>query len=554
MTLYLKYRSRLIDELDLENVRNAFKRISLSKEIPHAFLFSGPKGTGKTSAARILAKIVNCERVKDKKKGARLEYKEPCNKCEQCVSIMNGSNIDIVELDAASHRGIDDIRSLRDAVKLAPAKAKKKVYIIDEAHMLTKEASNALLKTLEEPPDHVIFILATTSPDKLIETIRSRTTSMLFRKANKDELLRSLQRVVRRENLKVKDIKTKNKILEMIAGVSDGSFRDAIKILEQLRTQKVSLNVSSVEKYLYSTRSTDIDKLLSLLLTKNSKDCIRETEDLLARGVTAESLLRLLLGELRESLLAKIEGGEDKWDSAGKRDLISLVKLFTRAVGELRNSYLEQLPLEIAIIEWCEGEIDEGSRPKESPLKDNSKLEDNPSGIKSNTKSAGEKDGDIGYQKGDKDFKGNDEVNDENKINESQKDNSQEKVSRLPDEMWVKILDSVKPINFSIEALLRAAKPIGYDGNTLTLGVLYSFHKERLESSEHRRILEDTIANVIGSPIRIVCKLTPPSGNDKGLGVVARKQSGSMNQEEDRSLTDEEDEDIIKTAKEIFGT
>lgn len=146
MTFYLKYRPKNLDELDITEVSATLKKIVESGNIPHAFLFAGPKGTGKTSAARIIAKIVNC-----------LDKKAPCNECEQCKSITSGNNLDVIELDAASHRGIDDIRSLKDAVKLAPAKARMKVYIIDEAHMLTVEASNALLKTLEEP-QHMLFL------------------------------------------------------------------------------------------------------------------------------------------------------------------------------------------------------------------------------------------------------------------------------------------------------------------------------------------------------------------------------------------------------------
>ncbi len=180
MAYYLIYRSKKIDELDLASVRETLSAIVRSGDIPHAYLFSGPKGTGKTSAARILAKVINCENRKAKSI-------EPCNKCEQCKLIDSGGNIDVIELDAASNRGIDDIRSLRDAVRLSPAKARKKVYVIDEAHMLTTEASNALLKTLEEPPDHVIFILATTNPEKLIGTIRSRTTDVRFKRANSEQ-------------------------------------------------------------------------------------------------------------------------------------------------------------------------------------------------------------------------------------------------------------------------------------------------------------------------------------------------------------------------------
>src|SRR3989344_2706111 len=238
MTLYLKYRSQTLDELDLENVRESLKKIVVKGDIPHAFLFSGPKGTGKTSAARILAKIVNCE---NPPAGG-----EPCNICDQCISIAKGENLDVIELDAASHRGIDDIRALRDAVKLSPARAKKKIYIIDEAHMLTPEASNALLKTLEEPPDHVIFILATTNPEKLIETIRSRVTNILFRNATPTEIVRSLKRVAKGEKLKVED-----DALSVIAQAAGGAFRDAIKILEQVIAEEKELSKEVLEEFLF---------------------------------------------------------------------------------------------------------------------------------------------------------------------------------------------------------------------------------------------------------------------------------------------------------------
>src|SRR3989344_4922885 len=195
MTFYLKYRPQTLVDLDSTPVRESLIKIVESKSIPHAFLFSGPRGTGKTSAARILAKVVNCE---NPPAGG-----EPCNECDQCTSITKGTNMDVIELDAASHRGIDDVRALRDAVKLAPASARKKVYIIDEAHMLTTEASNALLKTLEEPPSHVNFILATTNPEKLIETIRSRATGISFRKATEAEMIASLGRIAKGEKMKM---------------------------------------------------------------------------------------------------------------------------------------------------------------------------------------------------------------------------------------------------------------------------------------------------------------------------------------------------------------
>src|SRR3989344_5265882 len=196
-TLYLKYRPQKISELDLSDVRDLLSKIVSSGKIPHAFLFEGPRGSGKTSAARIIAKVLNCTNLS--KDG------EPCNECEQCVSITKGTNIDVIEMDAASHRGIDDIRLVRDSVKLSPSSAKKKVYVIDEAHMLTTEASNALLKTLEEPPGHVVFILATTNPEKLIDTIKSRTVRINFHKATVAEIVKSLTNVVTKEKLAYKN-------------------------------------------------------------------------------------------------------------------------------------------------------------------------------------------------------------------------------------------------------------------------------------------------------------------------------------------------------------
>ena len=211
MTLYLKYRPQTIEELDLSSVRESLTTIIKSGKIPHALLFSGPKGTGKTSAARILAKVINCESPANF---------EPCNKCAQCVAITKGSSLDVIEMDAASNRGIDDIRSLREAVKLSPVSARTKIYIVDEAHMLTTEAANAFLKTLEEPPSHVVFILATTNPEKLIPTVRSRLTSVVFPRAKPAEIKRQLRRVVDGEKWQVEE-----DALDIIATASEGSFR-----------------------------------------------------------------------------------------------------------------------------------------------------------------------------------------------------------------------------------------------------------------------------------------------------------------------------------------
>lgn len=313
MTLYLKYRPQTIDEIDITSVRTTLTNILKSGNIPHAFLFAGPRGTGKTSLARILAKAVNCE-----------SKKPPCNDCDICKSITNGNNIDVIEMDAASNRGIDDIRVLRDAVKLSPANSKAKIYIIDECHMLTNDASNALLKTLEEPPAHVYFILATTNPEKLIETIKSRTTIISFSKASKEEIKRSLERIIKKEEIKIKEEE-----LEKIIKLARGSFRDAVKSLEQFMSDSSFLenNIESESNELVlSVLKKDIDKSLDLIRKSNNVD-----------NLTDE-----LLNNLHKILI-----------ETQNNEIIPLIEFILTAKDMVKYSPIEELPLELAIIKWC---------------------------------------------------------------------------------------------------------------------------------------------------------------------------------------------------------
>jgi DNA polymerase-3 subunit gamma/tau len=486
MTFYLKYRLQKIEELDLKDVRESLKRIIKSGKISHAFLFSGPKGSGKTSAARILAKVVNCEK-------RRKNSIEPCNKCEQCTLITKGSNLDVIELDAASHRGIDDIRTLRDAVKLAPARAEKKVYIIDEAHMLTTEAANALLKTLEEPPEHVMFILATTNPEKLTETIRSRTTNILFKKATLAEIERQLGRIIAGEK-----IKTDKETINLIAESSNGDFREAAKTLEQLVAQGSSFKKDDVEEFLFSRKTLKPEDLISLLSKRETKAALAEVERVVTQGVSMENYIESILRILRVALLAKsgIEG-EDLKDFS-KAELVFLLKRFSQAASELRETIIEQLPIELVIVEWCDNSKKEKNNNSEKKplLPEIKKISPHP---------------------------------------------ARKNLKEVTDEVWKEILSKVRPINTSIEALLRAARPVNFEEGTLTLDVFYRFHKERLEDGRHRKILEEVVGAVLGAPTKVVCTLAEPP-----VRKIEEKKEVSV------VLTEGEDEDIIKVAKEIF--
>lgn len=510
MTLYLKYRPKNLDELDLGDVGENLKKIVLSKNIPHAFLFAGPKGTGKTSAARILSKIINCENLgKDA---------APCDKCDECISITKGSNMDVVEMDAASHRGIDDVRILRDAVKLSPTGTGKKIYIIDEAHMLTTEASNALLKTLEEPPEHVVFILATTNPEKLIGTIRSRVTYIPFRRATDTEIVNSLKRVVKGEGWKVDD-----ESLNIIAQISDGAFRDAIKTLEQLIAEGRDMSPDALAEHLLNTKSFDIENFTAMLIKKDVKGLLSDLEKMEQIAAPVDTFIEILLSKLKLLLLGTVGIGElPAGVSVSKKDLITLIELVLEASSKIKDSPIEELPLEIAIIKWCGGIKNIQTESAEEPEVE----------IPTPTVKIEEK-----------------------MINEEKPVVSPAPVSdtvvpfpapdptmQVNDEAWRSILSLVKPINASIEALLRSSKPVAYDGKTLTLGVFYKFHKERLEDMSHRKVVEDVVASVLKSPTKVTCILVEPP--IKKVMEEAKVEP---------VLTESADRDIIKVAEEIFS-
>ena len=512
MTFYLKYRPQTIEDLDLEDVKITLQKVVRSKDIPHAFLFSGPKGTGKTSAARILAKVINCEKPK--------ETGVPCNQCKTCKAITRGDHIDVIEMDAASHRGIDDIRVLKDAVKLSPASATRKVYIIDEAHMLTTEASNALLKTLEEPPDHVVFIMATTNPEKLIATIRSRTSIVQFQKASILEITTSLEKVVKGEK-----IKAEKPALELIAEVADGSFRDAQKMLEQLSTELSKLTKENVQKFLFGEKTHDIEKFIDLLIAKDTKNALDIVEKI-SGSASIKYYTEMLIARFREALLSKYNSKFKDIRTLSVNDLSSLIKLFSDAYTKISYFPIEQLPVELAVVDWC------GDPPQGKTVKKGFDEVDEKNTAVSNGKK---------------------KIEDSNENVDARFDTAVvsqriEKVhfpTELPDgvddAVWSNILTQVRPLNASTEALLRAAKPIEYDGKTLNIGVYYKFHKEKLEGTPHRDLLENVLESVMGTDVRIVCTLTEPP----------TKQTVQV--QEEVVLTESDDEDIIKMAEEVFG-
>lgn len=334
--LYRKYRSKSFDEIiGQETVVSILKESILKDNISHAYLFCGPRGTGKTSIARIFSRAVNC--LQFEKDG------DVCNECENCLLISNNQSMDIVEMDAASNRGIEEIRSLKDSVNYLPTALKKKVYIIDEAHMLTKEAFNALLKTLEEPPEHVIFILATTEAHKLPITILSRVERYDFRLATKEEMIKKLKFIIDNEKKKAKD-----DVWDVIYTKSGGSFRDAESLLgkiisnstEKTLTKEFIFNVLGI----YS--EDDITNLVKALINKDFKGFKESLDSLNNLSGNINTLLDQILEVLHNILIENIMKGNSGNEYA------ELINLVIKTKKDIRDFSDKKLILELNIINF----------------------------------------------------------------------------------------------------------------------------------------------------------------------------------------------------------
>ncbi len=488
MVFYRKYRPQKLSELDSSVVRERLTSVLSSKNIPHAFLFTGPKGLGKTSAARIVAKIVNCEKnskVKTQKSKLQLKTQnfnsiEPCNKCGQCISITNGTNLDILEIDAASNRGIDEIRDLRDKIRLAPASANKKVYIIDEVHMLTTEAFNALLKTLEEPPSHALFILCTTEWQKVPLTIVSRCFHISFKPAATDELIRSFMRVAKNEKMNID-----KQALGLVAGLSDGSFRDGAKILEELSSifGKKKITKELVEtKYKISSIKSEVLQMLNLMAEKNTKEALKLVSQIVEEGTEMKYFISQLISKLHAVLLFKV-GVEKEGEVANNpsvdgleiEDIKKLMELLTRASLELKYAVISQLPLEMAIIEWG---MEVGAR---GPVAGSFPAPRQSSGQASAV------------------------------YPEQSRRIGSPSTPATPRSLLEQLIEKVKPYNHSVAGLLRGCQILEYDGEKMVIETNYKFHKERLEEAKTRELIEKAGSELTGNSVIVKIIMKAPA-------------------------------------------
>ncbi|MBI5465953.1 MAG: DNA polymerase III subunit gamma/tau [Candidatus Kerfeldbacteria bacterium] len=514
-TLYRKYRPQAFGEV----VGQDHIKVTLENEIKlgrltHAYLFCGMRGVGKTTMARLLAKAVNCE---SRKPGEA----EPCNKCVTCQAINEGRSFDLIEIDAASNRRIDDIRELRDNIPHGPARSHYKVVIIDEVHMLTAEAFNALLKTLEEPPAHVIFVLATTEVHKLPETIVSRCQRFDFRRLTPADLVRRLITLSQAEGVKVEQ-----SVLEEIARLAGGSSRDAESYLGKLLSLGEK-KITTAQAHLVLPHS-DVKVALSFvrhLILRQAGEAVALLNNFLDEGGELGYFYKQVLELMRQLLLIKLGGQLGSQDKAKEGD--EVFASLTELSGELTQGRLQsmletwlalektwqqsevyQLPLELGAVAICQ----EGFAVVPGSTGSNN---DQAVGRTSQAKESHSRLSVAASRASPTPL-----------VNLASSQVSLEEIAKR----WPEVVAKLRDFNHSLSFILSIAKPTKLEGNTLTIGFQYKLHQERVQDPKVRQVVEQALAQILSVEMSIHGVLEEGSDHNRGdfLSSVLSTFSGRL--------------------------
>ncbi|MDO8486890.1 MAG: DNA polymerase III subunit gamma/tau [Candidatus Curtissbacteria bacterium] len=547
---YRKYRpQKLADLIGQDHVREALLSSLVSGKISHGYLFSGPRGSGKTSTARIFAKAVNCEVYGGKKRDSQ-KYGEPCNKCNACRATGDGSYLDLIEIDAASNRGIDEIRDLRDKIKLSPVSGRFKVYIIDEVHMLTPEAFNALLKTLEEPPAHAIFILCTTLPEKLPATIISRLTRFNFKKATAGDLSRVTLKIAKLENIKIE-----KEAIGAIAKAADGSYRDALSILDQLASAKKTISEKDVKAAYKLTSAKALYEFLEAVFGKDLRASVLKVEEIgTTHDIQTFILDAILL--LKKLLFIKIgagvqtgKGGQDETQELAQKatysEIQNLMKLLLVAESETHLFPLPEISLTLAVCKFLP-EVEEGM----GPVAGSSRIP--ASAVSTNSNRNQIRSSDLRALDGTPSARATHNESEalETSLHvESPRAPKKEtvKVSKASaksmadlEAKWGEFLAKVRPVNAHVVALLKSTRPSAFDGVNLVLEVFFKFHKEKLEEPKIMNLLCEVLEEVLGKPVSLKF-------------VLANRESRPTKTVTVSDVAEIGDDELSKMAAEIFS-
>lgn len=534
LALYRAWRPQTFQDMVgqqhiVQTLQNAIRENRLS----HAYLFNGPRGTGKTSAAKILAKAVNCEHG---------PAPEPCNDCSQCQRITSGSVMDVVEIDAASNRGVEEIRDIRDKVKYLPTEVRRKVYIIDEVHMLTTEAFNALLKTLEEPPGHVMFILATTEPHKLPPTIISRCQRFDFRRVSLEEQAGRLREICVEERITADD-----EALRYIARLSDGGMRDAVSLLDQISS--FTGGQVSLEHAVEATGGLPSEQFSRLAIAVRESDAakvLREIDEMMKAGKSADKCLEQLMHYFRDLLLAQL--APDAGDSSGRianpaelkemsdgfsrERLFAIIDLLNRYQGEMKYAAHPQTMFEIALLKLCSDSSISSSSEKLS----GNRIEGDAIGrgelgqLKQQITSLENKleamlrSGTIPAVSGASPSTGSQSVGGFARSQSASGAStvaSAPKASNIPRlklnayveakgtagatlSKWPQVLQRVKEERVTVHAWLVDGEPVSFAENTIVVAFRNTIHRETTEKPTNKGVIEGVLSSILGSPTQLL--------------------------------------------------
>jgi DNA polymerase-3 subunit gamma/tau len=492
LSLYRKYRpATWSDVVGQAHVVDTLRNAVAAERVGHAYLFAGPRGTGKTSVARLLAKAVNCEH-KD-------PAKRPDDTCENCISVQNGSFLDLIEIDAASNTSVEDVRDLRDKINFSPNRGRYKVYIIDEVHMLSQAAFNALLKTLEEPPPHAIFILATTEMHKIPATVLSRCQRHEFRRLPINEMVGQLEKIAKQEA-----ISADKAALELIARQATGSLRDAESLLDQLASTDGTIKLDWAQQVLGTSTSMAVLDLLDALIAKNAAAGLDQIHQALDAGSDPRQFARQVVDYLRGVMLLRMGaplgpefGNEENERLKGHSkalpipELLRVITLFNEAAGETKTAWQPGLPLEMAFVASIEpSSINQ--EPAQSPTP-RSASPAQPKAAPATSQPAPAKQPAVATQAGG--------------------------VTQLDNQSWLKVKDKLKTRDANLHALLNSVRARELRGNALYLGFASELLKEKMEKKENMEVMQTVLDEVMGGKMEVRCFLATAKSTDLPAGV-----------------------------------